>query len=80
MATGRTVRQVKQGERLRRIQGSLNQISGPGRCLGPDDEYDDDNSRFLVYICLEFKKKSKNEKKNRKYDFTVTLNKKLLLF
>lgn len=27
MASGRTVRQVKHGERLRRIQSSLNQIS-----------------------------------------------------
>ncbi|KAJ3631915.1 hypothetical protein MTP99_013016 [Tenebrio molitor] len=29
MATGRTVRQVKQGERLRRSQNSLNPLSGP---------------------------------------------------
>lgn len=29
MATGRTVRQVKQGEKLRRSQNSLNPLSGP---------------------------------------------------
>lgn len=32
MATGRTVRQVKQGERLRRTQGALNQ----GKRLSPE--------------------------------------------
>lgn len=36
MATGRTVRQVKQGERLRRIQGALNQGVVNGKRLSPE--------------------------------------------
>lgn len=34
MASGRTVRQVKHGERLRRSQNSLAPISTPEKCLG----------------------------------------------
>lgn len=55
MATGRTVRQVKQGERLRRIQGALNQSVVNGKRLSPEGGNESDIGatvgRLIQFFC-----------------------------
>lgn len=51
MASGRTVRQVKHGERLRRIQSSLNHITTPTALpICTDNVIENENGRWCIIL------------------------------